>query len=282
MQRGIGRTGHLLLALVLFALGAFGLMLGTIAFRQGLVQFYYIGISTTAVALLALFAIALLAPLSNVPLRFKRPAKANAAEPAPPTPAPVSATASAPAAVTETFEYDQFDPAPKAAPVEMVLPQAFKGTTPPAPTPHAAGMVTFQASPAARTAPAANAPAATTPRTSPSVQPPMSKEWPQRRKAVPRPGQAPAPDAGPAVRPELTERYTRTTPTVRRMLDAETPAEKPQEHVADRAPLDMNTDFVAPGMSIGRCGQCKCLLLAPDARPIRLKCPECAKVTLLE
>jgi hypothetical protein len=89
--------------------------------------------------------------------------------------------------------------------------------------------------------------------------------------------------AEPSRRHEFADRYTREAPTLRAILDDAPRATPPvPEQIASRAPGDMNTDFVAPGMSVGSCGQCRTLLLAPQQRPLRLKCPECAKVTLLE
>lgn len=78
-----------------------------------------------------------------------------------------------------------------------------------------------------------------------------------------------------AKRRELTKKYTADAPTVRAVL------EEPQLVVAQRAPADMPPGATAPGMTLGRCGRCKTPVMAPTARPIRLKCPECAKVTLL-
>lgn len=268
MEQGIGRTGYLLLAFVLFALGAFGLVLGTIAFMEGLRLFYALGVGTTGVALLSLYVFASFRPLGTPQPRRARPSKTVATPAAPePVPAPTAPEPTQVPARSEEFNYDKYQPAPPAAPMDLVLPQAFRDQVPPTPGQQ---VVAFQV---------ASAPQAAISQPAPSTG---SKEWPQRRRPVPKPGEAPAPTQAPSVRPELTERYTRATPMVRSMLGADSTDPKPEEHVAQRAPSAMNTDFVPEGMSVGRCGQCKTLLLAPQARPIRLKCPDCAKVTLLE
>jgi hypothetical protein len=78
-----------------------------------------------------------------------------------------------------------------------------------------------------------------------------------------------------ATRRKLQDRYTQTTPTVRSIVT------EPELHVAERVPADFSTGAAVPGMTLGRCGRCKTGVMAPTTRPLRLKCPECAKVTLL-
>ena len=163
------------------------------------------------------------------------------------------------------FEFADYQPAPRAAPEGLVMPSAFDAP-----------------GPAARHAP---------PRTVAPLQFQARDpaQWPQeqgmstwsRQQAHKQRVQTDAAES--SRRHEFADRYTREAPTLRAILDDAPRATPPvPEQIASRAPGDMNTDFVAPGMSVGSCGQCRTLLLAPQQRPLRLKCPECAKVTLLE
>ena len=52
MQQGIGRAGFTLLALVTFAIGAFGFALAWTAFTQGAATFFQMGLGVAADALL--------------------------------------------------------------------------------------------------------------------------------------------------------------------------------------------------------------------------------------
>lgn len=281
MQQGIGRAGFTLLALVTFAIGAFGFALAWTAFTQGAATFFQMGLGVAAVALLALFLFAAFRPTATS--TTETPVAAPASTPAP---------RAAPAATADVgFEFDDYAPAAKAAPEELVLPQAFK-EAPPTPTPDAAvefKPVNKSLDTAIEQVVEAAAPAPTsTPTKDPAAWPgargksSWTNQVEHRRKVESQVGDANR-------RHELAEKYTRTTPTLRAILDDGVPPAKQAEakpdvpeKLADRAPGDMNTDFVAPGMSVGQCGQCKTLLLAPEERPLRLKCPECAKVTLLQ
>jgi hypothetical protein len=57
--------------------------------------------------------------------------------------------------------------------------------------------------------------------------------------------------------------FTRSMPLVRSVLEDDPP--KPP-----------------PGKTRGRCGGCETYLWAPETRPIRLRCPKCGRVALLE
>lgn len=284
MQQGIGRAGFTLLALVTFAIGAFGFALTWTAFGLGQTTFFQMGLGVAAVALLALFLFAVFAP-----------SKSASAAPAPAaTPAPEPTTKPVPAPTTPGMDYEftDFQPAAKAAPESLELPKAFQ-EAPPTPQPDAAP-VAFK--PVSKTLDATieqvveEAPMPTPAPAAPARDP---AAWPGARgksawtNKVDHQRKVQEQVESARRRQDLAEKYTRTTPTLRAILDDKPARQSPQaetvpEKLADRAPGDMNTDFVAPGMSVGQCGQCRTLLLAPEERPLRLKCPECAKVTLLQ
>lgn len=274
MQKGIGRTGYFLLALIVFAMGSFGFVLAWSAFEATATGFFLMGLGVAGAALIILWAFASFAPFGNE-AEAVMPAPVQAArEPAPPVKPPAM-----------NFEFTDYEPAATAAPDKLVLPPAFE-------TPDAPGMVSFQeVAPPRQAAPRASAAEPSRDRANwPGQQGTSSWTHQQQHRNKVR---SEVEDA--SRRHELTDRYTRTTPTLRAILDdvpppmpapmAESTSQMTMQvpsHVADRAPGGMNTDFVAPGMSVGRCGQCQTVLLAPEVRPLRLKCPECAKVTLLE
>ena len=262
MQSGIGRAGFLLLALVVFAVGAFGFALTWAAFKASASTFFWMGLGVAGAAMVLLYLFASFAP-----------GRADAPRAPVPAPSP-AAPAPKPKAEAQDFEFNDYQPAPKAAPEDLVLPPAFQDAKPPGA--EAQAPVEFQAAPKA--APSRPRPEASSGR-DPSAWPGQKGQsaW-SHHVSHQRRVQDEVADS--RRRHEMADRYTQNTPTMRAILE-----EKPQatpERLADRAPRDMNTDFVAPGMSIGQCGQCKTLLLAPEERPLRLKCPECAKITLLE
>lgn len=249
MHNGLGRTGYVLLAVVLLAVGALGLGATYYAHLDGTMRFFELGLALSAVGLVGLFGFAAWAPwLGGAPRPARRAASvpaATAAAPSAATPSPARTPSPGP-----DFEFNDAQPAAKAAPESLVMPQAFARETLP-------GMG--------------------------SARDPT--DWPERRG---RPAGANEWNAkvghrqrieqmveDSPVRKEMQERYTRTTPTVRGIM------QDPPLHVAERAPPGVQPGFAAPGMSVGQCGRCQTVVMAPDARPIRLKCPQCAKVTLL-
>lgn len=146
------------------------------------------------------------------------------------------------------FEYEDPQPAASAAPEHMVLPKAFQ-EGPPTPGGEEA-LVAFEAAP--------------------------------RAEARPAPRQAaPATPAKREPREELRERYTRNTPTLRRVLEEEKQPEAPVVR-AERCPEEFDPDWIPDGKTRGRCGGCSTTVLAPTARPVRLKCPQCGRITLLK
>ncbi len=255
MDNGLGRTGYLLLATVLLLFGGLGLGTAYLAIQEGSPRFFELGLGLGAVAMVGLFGFAFYAPwlVTGQPMVPRPKRKPQAAEPAPtePVAAPGPSGKAPEPAVDLGFEYNDAEPAAKAAPDQLVVPPAF--------VPSGAGR-----DPAA---------------------------WPERRGSRPtgRPGteksdwtvkmeqKARVADMveDSHRRQELKDRYTAETPLVRAAMS------EPPMHVAERAPEGMGPGFAAPGLSVGQCGRCKTVVMAPDQRPLRLKCPECAKVTLL-
>jgi len=264
MQQGIGRAGYRLLALVFFAVGLLGLAVAWAATRIDVSPvFQAVGLLTAAVGqallLLAFFA----ASLNPTETATAKPPAPKAARPAPhPSPRP------SPSASLD-FEYPDTQPAAKAAPEDLVLPKAFQdGPRADAPRDHE-GLVTFEAvhKPEPRTPghPLADARAADPPADQAPADPPHAgRPAPERRDP----------------RAEMRERYTRNTPTLRAVLEEAPKTEAPVVR-AERCPEDFDPDWIPDGKTRGRCGGCETLVLAPTARPIRLKCPQCGRVTLL-
>ncbi len=248
MENGLGRTGYLLLATIMLVLGLLGIGTAYLAYLDGVERFFRMGLGLAAVALVSMFGFAAWAPWLAGPPRAPKAPKAEK-----PTEAPKSVEEPAPAQATRDleFEYPDAAPAPRAAPEALVIPQAFEESA--APMPHAAR------DPAAW-------PERRTKR--PSTQ---KSDWTAR---VEREAKA-AEMLDSSKRRDMQERYTEDAPMVRGIL------QDPPMHVAERAPQGLGPGFTAPGMSVGQCGRCKAVVMAPDQRPLRLKCPECAKVTLL-
>lgn len=269
MHNGVGRTGYLLITLSFFLMGGFGVAVSVLAFEAGTRLFFQVGVALAAFGLLTLLAFALFAPWIDRPQGRRLPlperprqemAKATVPVPKVRTRGGKQWTGDEPA-----FEFEDISPAghdgargsgASAAPVE---PRGARET----PT-------EFTVPPAFQDGPDEDA--------DPTV-------WPQQRgkgsdwsARVRREQEVREQVEESPVRREMAEKYTRNTPTVRSMLQQE---DVPTS-IAERAPEGVGPGFAAPGMSVGRCGQCSTALLAPDARPLRLKCPECAKVTLLQ
>lgn len=80
---------------------------------------------------------------------------------------------------------------------------------------------------------------------------------------------------------ELAHKYTGGTPMVREILMQPRMDDVP-EFQAEIADPTMHPSRMPHGTVRGKCGQCHTLLLAPTLRPIKLACPSCHKVTLLE
>ncbi len=246
MENGLGRTGYLLLATIMLVLGLIGIGAAYLAYLDGVDRFFRLGLGLAAVAMIGMFGFAAYAPWLSGPPKVPRAVRA-------PAKVPVKAAAEPAKAGDIDFEYTDAAPAPKAAPDALIVPQAFQEALL-APTPHAA-----------------RDPAAWPQRRGQPGRPAEKSDWTAR---VEREARAAEMMDAPR-RKDLQERYTEETPVVRGIL------QDPPIHLAERAPEGLGPGFTAPGMSVGQCGRCKTVVLAPDQRPMRLKCPECAKITLL-
>ncbi len=249
MENGLGRTGYLLLATIMLVLGLLGIGAAYLAYLDGSERFFELGLGLAAVAILGMFGFAAYAPWLSGPSRVPRKATA-----APKAPAAPSTPAVANVHEDIGFEYTDAAPAAKAAPESLVVPKPFLEMAP-TPTPYAA-----------------RDPAAWPERRNQPSRPAEKSDWTMR---VEREAKAAEMLDASKTRKNLQERYTEDTPTVRGIL------QDPPMHVAERAPEGLGPGFTAPGMTVGQCGRCKTVVMAPDRRPLRLKCPECAKVTLL-
>lgn len=121
--------------------------------------------------------------------------------------------------------------------------------------------------------------------------------WPARRKPVPQPGKA-AEAPTPTRHRELADRYTQTTPMLRQIMEDEVggsvdgpdaradgaggQAQAIREVEAEKDSGEFDPDWSPGDRARGRCGECDTVILAPKQRPIKLRCPVCSKVTLLE
>jgi hypothetical protein len=84
---------------------------------------------------------------------------------------------------------------------------------------------------------------------------------------------------------EMRDRYTQEAPMVREILAGtgqQVVHEKIPEVTAKRVPPGAKPGQSPPGTTMGRCGSCNTIIYAPTARPLRLRCPSCSKVTLLK
>lgn len=149
------------------------------------------------------------------------------------------------------FEFKDPEPAPRAAPEQMMVPNAFQDARPPAPERDAAAW------PGQRD------------------KSTWTRKMEHEAKVRDQVEESP-------VRRQMADRYTRSTPTVRAILSDTAQATQAPTQIAERAPEGVAPGFAAPGLSVGSCGRCSTMLMAPPTRPVRLKCPECAKITLLE
>ncbi len=259
MQQGIGRAGYRLLAVVFFLLGLGGLgMVWTAIAVDVSTAFQLTGLVTSAFAQMCVLVIMFI--LSRMPSEqmelesMEAPAETVPAAPAPAAPAPAAPAPAAPAPVAPApvasmssepveFEYTDVESVPRAAPTEMIVPPAFQKEV--IPVEHEIHPVTHAPTPPAPTPPAPPAP-------EPRAQ--VTEE--DRRRA-------------------LRDKYTQNTPMMREMVEV-------PEVRAQRAPPDVNEDWMPDGKMRGKCSKCSTIILAPTKRPIKLRCPVCGNTSLLE
>ncbi len=257
MHEGIGRAGYRLLAAVFLGLGLLGAALAWYGTTQPGAAITVLGLVLAGVALTLLFVQAVVLPAT---LPGERGPSAGPRRP------PMAGEQ--PARIPQSdvgFEYDDSRPAARAAPEQLVVPPAFQSgsTAPPAPpAPPAPSLPSMEPLPVPANNPVVHfseRDAAAWPGSrGPSA---WTTEQKARQQASQRAGYR-------RPRDEFTQKYTRRTPTVRQIL-----TDAPAAGKAAAAP---------EGKSRGKCGQCGTILLAPNKRPLNLKCPVCQKVSRLE
>ncbi|MGB0651557.1 MAG: hypothetical protein ACPGQL_00010 [Thermoplasmatota archaeon] len=270
----------------MLALGALALPLTWYGYivPDGLITLLGLGLLGLAVLVLFIQAVVLAgARWARAPSAARRPrasktvaspAPASASAPAAPAPtAPAASPAASPAvppaappAPAPTWSKDQdvtysdARPAAKAAPEEMILPEAFQ-----------------------KGAQSAFEPPQTVP--SRPFNPDDPAAWPGQRGVsdwtVQRNAHKRATERAQERRPprdEFARKYTQTTPVVRNILTA--PSGGQQQAAAP--PTVQGNRPKADGKTRGQCGDCGTILLAPPQRPIKLRCPTCGRVAHLE
>lgn len=262
MQEGIGRGGYRMLATVFAAIGVLGLIVTLYAFGKASQDgnprtlFDWLGFGLSFTGLAAVYTL-----LMVVLLRRGDAPALRAAEPPQPAGAPPLAAPSRPI----SFEFEPSKQEEHAIAVEEDADE-------PAPAP--AGRPPLE-----RPAP---------------VLPPNrnlgldTKGWPQRKGPTgvtrgeymaQRRGETIVPlgrnDAGEVV--VVPSPAPATSPRAASMVVRKEPA----AILAKVAPPGTDPDFTPGGMARGKCGGCETILLAPQERPLNLRCPKCGKVTKL-
>ncbi|MEA3189491.1 MAG: hypothetical protein QOD77_73 [Thermoplasmata archaeon] len=264
MQEGIGRGGYRLLATVFAAIGVLGLVVTLYAFGKASTDgnprtlFDWLGFGLSFVGLVAVYGL-LLVVLAR---RDGAAAAVRAAEPPQPAGAPPL-----PVGRPLSFEFE-----PKAGGDEE----------------HAIAVEED-----VEEAPARGDPRPAIQRLPPVLPPNRNmqvdaKGWPQRKgpSGVTR-GEQLAQRRGETIVP-----LARTDDGGVVMVPSPAPASSPRAAamvvrkepaavLAKVAPPGGDPDFTPDGMARGKCGGCETILLAPQERPIHLRCPKCGKVTKL-
>ena len=261
MQDGIGRGGYRLLASVFLGIGVLGLATTLYAFRQANAPrgfFDWLGFALTLVGLLALFAVSLTTLMKRGP------------DPEPdPTPTPAGAP-------TRDIGFE-FTPTPEPAVPEVgeevAIPIAVAPREPRVVQPNrnigrdAKGW--------------------------PSRQPPSGLTMGERRELQHQAVQmltstgadaeeiefeSSPPRARNGHAPPFTSPVAKSKPKGRDMsIRVEAPVS-----IARVAGPDDDMAWNPEGTTVGKCGGCGTRLYAPKERPINLRCPKCAKLTMLK
>ncbi len=286
MHEGIGRAGYRMLAAVFLAVGLLGAALAWYGTTQPGTIMTVLGILLAGVALALLFILAIVLPSASAP-----PKAAAAPAVAAPQRSPRAPEDRERGAGSLDFDFDDSMPAPRAAPEELVVPPAFQPGAPPAPTGAALPPAPVHEAPEPVVAPVQfnERDAAAWPGSR------GLSSWTTERKARQQASQR-AEERRP--RQVFTQRYTQRAPMVRQILSEQggagpqaprmgaaspAPSMAPGAPVAQtRQPARANQASVPEGKSRGKCGQCGTILLAPNRRPLSLKCPVCQKVSRLE
>ena len=250
MQEGIGRDGYRMLTVVFGLLTAIGLGVAGYAFSPHWDLLNGIALSLCIIGAGMLVSINLIMLNKNlVPS-----ARAAAAAAAGPVTVAAPVKPALPPAADIDYEFSDPTPAASAAPESLVLPAAFDGKEDGDATIGPETVVDLE------------------PR---EAGPKDPKAWPERR------------GKSGVTRRELAERYTRNSPAVREILLDQARSstlsltEVPMVVAKTASPED-SPDWTPEGMTRGKCGGCGTVLLAPAERPMKLRCPQCDKVTLLK
>lgn len=244
MQEGIGRGGYRVLALVFFGVAALGLVVAAAALDpQGF--FEWLGLALAGAFLAALAALAMVA--------FGSPG----ARRSDPMPEPAGAP------VIDLSEGPPVEPAPAADPAADI------------------GMDYQSFEPVSVEERLARGPP-------PRPQPPPVPITQPRRVDRAKSGSGWPDRAEPSgvTRRQLHERNLPRDPGPTIEMDAPAaPAPAPRTReppvVMARTVASAEASGIPDGSSIGKCGNCGVLLLAPKKRPIRLQCPRCERVHTL-
>lgn len=103
------------------------------------------------------------------------------------------------------------------------------------------------------------------------------RDWPVRAKA----SHPTAPVYQPTKRADLQKKYTQTTPLVRGILEG-APGTAVYEEIPEIVAQVAVPGSGAPdGHTLGRCGGCQTVVVAPTTRPVRVRCARCSRTQLL-
>jgi hypothetical protein len=279
LEEGIGRGGYRMLALVFLGIGALGLLSSLYAFIHPTLAFFNaLGFVLMGVALGALFVLVLVI--------LGRPA---------PEPEPEALPAGAPPVgirpvQMEFRQQEEPQPEPEPAPPEPVAIRSPGGPRMPAPAYERAARVvglTESPTPFDRLPPPDQWTPPEPPR-APLVAPPLKRPRSGmtlgEKRELERMGRLPP-------KPMLTVQGSPATEEEMELAiplalhPARTPPPKPGVPTVlakPAAPDKQDPDWMPEGMTRGMCSKCKTVLLAPQQRPINLRCPRCDKITLLK
>ncbi len=274
MDDGIGRTGHRIIAAIFVLLGLLGVGLVWFAIDRNVAYLWGLGLLFATVGILVQYIFAVLATQDD----------GGSSSSSRSRPAPMAPPASAGSTSDPEWGFD-FDVPQDPAPGQRThAPEPEPRPTPrPAPEPQrppeqpasaAEAKVSFQVRDP-RAWPGQGNPAPSSPRNK------LDEKFPKRHPGRTGGGTYTPPPPSEDRREKLTDKYTQNTPTVRSILQEK--ARSPDPQIPAR-PTGGPTNLPPPppGKSRGTCGQCGTILLAPTQRPIKIKCPVCAKTTVLE
>lgn len=291
MQDGIGRTGYRVIADVFMAVGLLGLGMIWYGVQFDVGAVLAIGIVFAAACIIALYIVSWRATIGDKPPRDAKPSRQSNAQTPPPAAAPArgddlgfdyDAGASSPYPPTGPAGMDDpFADAPRPTqdiPAERwdAPSSGYDPARPPSQAHVAAAYAPPVQSSQSRTPPGPQASASVEFQVKDRTAWPGAQKNTWRGTGIDEESDRAHPRRYP--RQQFTEKYTRTTPLVRSIIDNGPPEPKP-------APQPGAGQFQAappPDKTRGACGRCGTILLAPKERPIKIRCPVCSKTTLLD